>query len=136
MLYVAITGIVFAVLLAGHQEDLDTHIAWVDFVVHRLIPIVVVADWLMDPPRHRLPLRIAAAWLGYPVLWFAYTLIRGAGVDWYPYPFVDVTRIGYGGVAWRAAIMAVAFAGAAVAFAAVGNARSAPRSASAVAAGG
>ncbi len=26
--------------------------AWVDFIVHKLIPVVVVADWLIDPPQH------------------------------------------------------------------------------------
>jgi len=122
-LYIAITGIVFAVLLSGLQEDLDTHIAWVDFTVHKLIPIIVVADWLIDPPRHRLPARVAFAWLSYPGLWLAYTLIRGASADWYPYPFVDVNKIGYDGVIWRSAVLLVAFIGAAVVFALIGNAR-------------
>ncbi len=122
-LYIAITGVVFAVLLAGLQEDLDTHIGWVDLVVHKLIPVVAVADWLVDPPRHRLSARVALGWLAYPLLWFGYTLIRGASEGWYPYPFVDVGRIGYGGVLWRAAILLAAFTGAALAFRYVGNAR-------------
>ena len=50
----AITGVVFALLLSGLQESLDTHTAWVDFTVHKLMPLVLVADWLIDPPRHRL----------------------------------------------------------------------------------
>jgi hypothetical protein len=128
-LYIAITGVVFAVLLAGLQEDLDTHIAWVDFVVHKLIPIVVVADWLIDPPHHRLRLRVALAWLSYPAAWLAYTLIRGAAVDWYPYPFVDVNKLGYGGVFWRCAVLLVVFVGAAVAFGLIGNARTSDSSA-------
>ena len=97
-LYITITGVVFAVLLAGLQESLDTHIAWVDFTVHKLIPVVLVADWLIDPPRHRLPFGIGLAWLLYPLAYLVYTLIRGAEVDWYPYPFLDVAKHGYGGV--------------------------------------
>lgn len=128
-LSIAITGVVFAVLLAGQQEDLDTHIRWVDFVVHKLIPVVLVADWLIDPPRRRMPLRVALAWLLYPLAWFGYTLVRGASTGWYPYPFVDVHRIGYGGVLWRSAIMLVAFAASACALAALGSARSARRTA-------
>jgi hypothetical protein len=73
----AITGVVFALLLTGYQEDLDTHIGWVNFVVHTLIPIVVVVDWLVEPSRHRLPLRVALAWLAYPIAWRANTLVRG-----------------------------------------------------------
>jgi len=30
-----------------------------------------------------------------PLVWLAYTLIRGAVVGWYPYPFVDVSVHGY-----------------------------------------
>ena len=94
-LYIAITGVVFALLLSGLQESLDTHMAWVDFTVHKLIPAVLVADWLIDPPRHRLSYRVGLAWLLYPFAYLVYTLIRGAQVDWYPYPFLDVSRHGY-----------------------------------------
>ena len=73
-LYITITGVVFAVLLAGLQESLDTHIAWVDFTVHKLMPVVLVADWLIDPPRHRLSFRIGLAWLLYPLAYLVYTL--------------------------------------------------------------
>jgi hypothetical protein len=115
-LYMTITGVVFAVLLAGLQESLDTHIAWVNFVVHTLQPIVLVVDWLIDPPRHRLPWSVAAAWLAFPAAWFAYTLVRGAQVGWYPYPFVDVGEHGYGRVLVNAVVLAVAFAAVAAVF--------------------
>jgi hypothetical protein len=122
-LYIAITGVVFAVLLSGHQEDLDTHVGWVNFVVHTLIPIVVAADWLLDPPRRRLQLRVAVLWLGYPLAWFVYTLVRGAAEGWYPYPFVDVSEHGYGRVFLNGVVLLVFFAAAAFAFVAVGNYR-------------
>jgi len=121
VLYMAITGIVFAVLLSGLQEELQTTIPWVDFVVHKLMPVVLVVDWIVDPPRHRLPLRAAAAWLAFPFAWFLYTLARGASVDWYPYPFVDVDELGYGGVLGRALVLLVGFALAAVALLLLGN---------------
>jgi hypothetical protein len=122
-LYIAITGVVFALLLSGLQESLDTHTAWVDFVVHTLMPVALVADWLLDPPRNRLRLWVVPAWLCYPAAWFAYTLIRGANVGWYPYPFVDVSEHGYGRVFLNAAILVVCFAGAAFGFVVVGNLR-------------
>lgn len=122
-LYIAITGVVFALLLSGQNEKLDTHLVWVNFVVHYLIPIVVVADWLIDPPRHRASRLVAAVWLSYPAAWFAFTLLRGASVHWYPYPFVDVSRHGYGGVLLNAAVLLVALAVAAGAFVLIGNRR-------------
>lgn len=120
-LYVTITGVIFALLLDGHQEAVQTATPWVDVVVHRLMPIVVLADWLIDGPRYRLPLRSAVWWLLYPAAWFTYTLFRGASVHWYPYPFVDVSTLGYGGVFERAGVLLVCFALAALAFVWVGN---------------
>lgn len=121
VLYMAITGVVFAVLLAGLQEELQTTIPWVDFVVHKLMPVVLVVDWLLDPPRHRLPRWIAAAWLCYPAVWLMYTLVRGEIVDWYPYPFVDVSRLGYAGVLGRSVFLLAGFTLASAAMLWVGN---------------
>jgi hypothetical protein len=121
VLYIATTGVVFALLLSGLQEELQTTTPWVDFVVHTLMPIVLVVDWVLDPPRHRLPWWTAIAALAYPAAWLAYTLARGADVDWYPYPFVDVTRHGYGRVLLNSTVLVICFAGAALALVAVGN---------------
>ena len=41
-------------------------------------------------------------WLLVPLTFFAYSLIRGAIVDWYPYPFIDVGLHGYGKVSVKA----------------------------------
>ena len=89
--------------------------------MHTLQPIVLAVDWLLDPPRHRLSWPVAAAWLAFPLAWFAYTLVRGAQVDWYPYPFVDVGQHGYGRVLVNAVVLAVAFALAAAVFHVVGR---------------
>jgi hypothetical protein len=123
VLYIAITGVVFALLLSGLQEDVQTSASWVDFVVHKLLPVVLVVDWLVDPPRRRLPAWTVLAWLVFPAAWLAYTLVRGEIVDWYPYPFVDVSRLGYGGVLARAAGLTVAFALGATALLWLGNRR-------------
>ena len=34
-----------------------------------------------------------------PLVWLAYTLVRGVVIGAYPYPFIDVVRLGYGQVA-------------------------------------
>jgi hypothetical protein len=123
VLYLAITGVVFALLLAGLQEELQTSQEWVNFVVHKLMPVVLVADWLVDPPRHRLPWWTVPAWLAYPLAWLAYTLIRGEAEAWYPYPFVDASELGYGGVLGRSLGLAVGFALAGAALLWLGNRR-------------
>src|SRR5262245_8951234 len=78
VLYIAVTGVVFALLLSGHQEDVQTANSWVDFVVHKLIPVVLVADWLIDLPRYQLPRWTVLTWLAYPAAWSVFTLARGS----------------------------------------------------------
>jgi hypothetical protein len=101
-------------------------VPWVDFVVHRLMPLVLVVDWLVDPPRQRLPRWAVLAWLAYPLAWLAYTLVRGDAEKWYPYPFVDVSEFGYDGVLLRAVALSAGFALAGAAFLWLGNRRAHP----------
>ena len=91
--YIAVTFVVFALLLA--DTDVDTAIPWVDRVLHRVIPIVLMADWLVDPPRLPIEMRRALWWLAYPAAWVAYIMVRGAIVTKYPYPFLDPANGGY-----------------------------------------
>ena len=110
--YMSTTGIVFAALLAGLPDDLDLTLPWVNFVLHQLMPIVLVADWLFSPPRRSLEFRRALPWMIYPIAYLAYSLIRGPIVGWYPYPFLDPDEVGgYLGVAAYSIGIAVLFIG-------------------------
>jgi hypothetical protein len=121
VVYMAVTGIVYSLLLRG--ADVDTALVWVNVVVHYLMPVVMVADWLIDPPAERLTYRRGLLWLAFPFMWTIYTVIRGAIVGWYPYPFLDPANGGYGSVAlYSLAILVVMFAVCAVVVA-IGNAR-------------
>jgi len=92
----SLTGVVFAVLLSG--TNVDTAIPWVNSVVHEVMPIVVVADWLIDPPQSRLTYRQGFMWLVYPAVWSVYEQIQGAIRGKYHYPFTNPTPNGYGSV--------------------------------------
>jgi hypothetical protein len=93
----ALVGIVFSLLLANLESNL---IGWVNVVVHYLMPLALIADWLVVPPRHRLSGGDAATWLALPFAYLVYTLVRGAILHWYPYPFLDVDQAGGDNVAW------------------------------------
>lgn len=100
LIYLSLTGIVYGVLLSGDDEALQTALPWANNVLHRIIPLVMVADWLLDRPRTVLTWRQARWWLVYPLAYVVYSLIRGPIVDWYPYPFLDPNESGgYLGVA-------------------------------------
>jgi hypothetical protein len=95
--YLTVTFFVVIFLLSG--IDVQLQLGWVDFVLHKLFPVVVVLDWALDPPTTRLTYRDAALWIAYPIVWTVLTLIRGAIDGWYPYPFLNPANGGYGQVA-------------------------------------
>ena len=97
VVYMSITGVVFTLLLSN--TDVDTAIPWVNSVVHELMPLVMLADWLITPPAARLRLRHGLLWLSFPLVWIVYTIIRGAIVNLYPYPFLNPANGGYASVA-------------------------------------
>ncbi len=110
-LYMVITGIVFSLLLSGLENTKLTAVPWDNTVLHYVMPVVLLADWLLDRPTAPIAFRRALIWLVYPIAYLAYTLIRGPIVDWYPYPFLNADEKGYGSIA----VTSVAIAGFAVA---------------------
>jgi hypothetical protein len=110
VLYMAVTGVVYSLLLSG--IDVDLSLPWVNLQLHYIMPIVVVLDWLYQPQGSKLTTRRIIPWLIFPGLYLAYTLIRGLIVGWYPYPFLDPAQTGgYGGVvAYAIGILAALFA--------------------------
>ncbi len=52
--YMATTGVVYGLLLSGYTDALQTPVPWVNNVLHRLIPLVLVTDWLLAPPGRGL----------------------------------------------------------------------------------
>jgi hypothetical protein len=113
----AVVGIVFAVLL--RDVDLGALLPWVNTVLHYVIPVAVVVEWLVAPPHTKLGSKQLFLCQVFPLLYIAYTLIRGATIGWYPYPFLNPGNVGgYGGVALYAiAIAVVCFAVSALLFA-------------------
>lgn len=128
VVYMTVTYLVFAVLLSDLQEQLQTNVVWVDTVLHRLMPVVVLADWLIDPPRRSIAFRPALIWLAFPLVWTGFTLIRGAADGWYPYPFLDPENGGYGTVALYAIAILIGFLVVTWAVAMIGSALRARRS--------
>ena len=110
-LYMLTTLVVFTVLLSGLDPARLTAVPWDNTVLHYLMPIGVTLDWLVDRPVRRIGFRAALPWLGVPLVYVGYTLVRGPLVDWYPYPFLDPAEGGYRRVAAVSLVIAVVVAG-------------------------
>ncbi len=120
---VYLTVTFFVVIFLLSNVDVQLQLGWVDFVLHKLFPIVVVADWIVDPPTTRLTSRDIGVWLVYPLGWTALTLVRGAVDGWYPYPFLDPANGGYSAVVVTILAILVGFAVVSALVVLLGNAR-------------
>ena len=92
VLCMTLTGVVFTVLLSGPDVLV---LPSVNIVLHYLMPVVVFADWLVDPPQITLTMSQSLRWLCFPLTYIIYTMVRGQLTGWYPYPFLSPEVAGY-----------------------------------------
>ena len=93
VVYIIVVGIVYAVLLRNlwHPQGLRL---LADIVLHDVIPVLYPLYWLVFLPKGGLRWSNPAWWLIYPVLYFLYSMLRGAAFGIYLYPFFDATQLG------------------------------------------
>ena len=117
--YMAVTGIVYNLLLRGVELPQGSTLGWSNEILHVVGPLYLVLDWLFAPGRAPLPWSTVRTIVVFPIVWAAYTLLRGpfaidsrTGEPWYPYPFLNptVSANGYFSVAFYVVMIAVIIA--------------------------
>jgi hypothetical protein len=91
---IVVVGLAYSVLLRHlwHPEGWQ----WLaDELMHDVMPVLYLAYWWCCVPKGLLRLRHIALWIMYPLLYFGYALLRGHELAVYPYPFIDVEKLGY-----------------------------------------
>ncbi|MGV8909018.1 MAG: Pr6Pr family membrane protein [Propionicimonas sp.] len=94
--YIILVGAIYNTLLAGLEGGVA--LAWANSVLHLVVPIYGLLDWVLIADRPGLRWKWIWVSLLYPVVWLIVVLIRGATDGWVPYPFLDPS-LGYGVVA-------------------------------------
>ncbi|WP_460117685.1 Pr6Pr family membrane protein [Pseudomonas sp. S2_C03] len=105
---IVIVGVAYNVLLRHlwHPEGWQ----WVaDELMHDVMPLLFLVWWWLCVPKGTLRLRHIGLWVIYPVVYFAYVLLRGHLLAVYPYPFIDVDSLGYPQVFLNAGGLLVGF---------------------------
>lgn len=106
--YITIVGLVYNLVLRSLWQPQGLQRV-VDEMLHSVIPVLFVAWWFAFIPKIKLVWKDAFTWLLFPIVYLVYILLRGAVSGFYPYPFVNVTEIGYGRVLINSALIAGAF---------------------------
>ncbi|QXI27544.1 Pr6Pr family membrane protein [Pseudomonas vanderleydeniana] len=97
------TAIVANIVVVGLAYNLLLRPLWhpqgfqwlADELLHDVMPLLFVVYWWRCVPKGDLRFSQVLPWLIYPLVYFAYVLLRGHLIGAYPYPFVDVDRLGY-----------------------------------------
>jgi len=95
--YMIVTGIVYNLLLRGYQLEPGSIVPWSNEVLHLIGPLFLLADLFVGPRRRALAWRSLWAIVAFPLVWVAYTMLRGPQITnpgtgapfWYPYPFLN-----------------------------------------------
>jgi hypothetical protein len=92
--YIITTGLVYYLVLSAAWKPSGLMLAG-NVLAHYVTPTLYVLDWLVFVPKGMLRPRDIPSWLIFPLVYAAFSLIHGALTGFYPYPFLDVTRLGY-----------------------------------------
>lgn len=107
-LAIALVGAVYMLLLRG-LLDLSGGALLADTLLHKVVPLLVPIWWLVWAPRGGLSSRDPWLWALYPLAYFAYAIARGLAGDIYPYPFMNVAKIGWPQTLINSAVIALCF---------------------------
>jgi hypothetical protein len=92
--YIIIVAVIYHVVL----RKLWNPEGWeyvADTIEHVVAPTLYVIDWLLFVPKGTLKFRSAFVWLVFPMAYAVFSLIHGAATGFYPYPFIDQSKLGY-----------------------------------------
>jgi hypothetical protein len=93
--YILVIAVIFYFLLRKLYDPKGLGY-YVNILLHYVMPALYLLDWAIFVPKRGLTFRQIPFWLIFPLLYAGATLLRGACSGYYPYPFMDAGKYGYG----------------------------------------
>lgn len=104
---IIVMGVVYLIL--RHLTKFEGWDLVADVILHYVMPVLFVIDWLFLVPKQTLKLSDTIRWLAYPIVYLAWTFIHGAYSGFYPYPFLNNNELGIARVLLNEAGLIVIF---------------------------
>ena len=118
--YIAVVTLVYLALLRDLWAPQGAQ--WLaDVLLHYIVPLGYLAFWLFVMRKAGLRWYDPLLWLIYPIFYLGFILLHGRLTGFYPYPFIDVSSLGYGGMTLNALGVMAAFLAAGYAVLIVGR---------------
>ncbi|MBG6213388.1 MAG: Pr6Pr family membrane protein [Cryobacterium sp.] len=92
--YILVSGVVYGIIVwQSSGANYSIEVPWSSQLLHFVIPLCALIDWIVDPFKARLPWKYLGWAIVFPVFWLVFTLLRGPIVGWYPYFFLDARQV-------------------------------------------
>lgn len=106
--FIMVIGIIYQFILRSTWKPTGFQMI-INELLHSVIPVFVLLYWLKFANKNDLQFKNIKIWLWYPISYLIFIIIRGHFSNFYPYPFVDVSAIGYPQVLINSVIISIFF---------------------------
>lgn len=108
--YILVVGIVYNAVLRSlwHPEGMQKI---VDEILHSINPLLFLLFWIGYVPKQQIQWKDCFRYILFPLAYTLFIALRGAASGFYPYPFVNVTELGYPKVLINGAVIMTVFLG-------------------------
>lgn len=118
--YITVVGLVYTLALRSIWNPSGLALI-ADRTLHDVVPLLYLVYWLFLVGKSGLNWSGPVWWLIYPVAYITYSIMRGAIMGWYPYPFADVSQLGYPTALGNSALVIAAFFAIGMLFVSIGK---------------
>lgn len=106
--YIIVVGAVYNLVLRPLWKPAGLQVP-VDELMHSVIPLLMLFFWFRFTPKESLQWSGVFTWSLYPLFYTVFIGLRGAITGFYPYPFINVTRLGYAKVLMNGCLLLLVF---------------------------
>ncbi len=92
--YIFIVGLVYNLVLRSQWNPQGWQLV-ADNLLHTITPLLALLYWFIYASTRNIGIQQLSTWLLYPLFYLVYVLIRGSFSNFYPYFFIDVSKLGY-----------------------------------------
>jgi hypothetical protein len=93
--YLVVVALIYFAEFHGALEAKSGVGMLTDAAIHDINPLLMLIVWLSFVARGSLSWQSPFVTLGFPIVYLGYLLVRGSLTGIYPYPFLDVSVLGY-----------------------------------------
>lgn len=92
-LYILVVAVVYHVMLADIHDPVGLGVL-TNIALHTAIPALYCLDWILFARKTPMLYKHIPVWIIYPLVYGLLNIVRGLITGFYPYPFIDMMKLG------------------------------------------